>query len=218
MPTATRLPTATSRSVHNAGLWCLIAGLIGASQAIVLLAWPPQVPDDRYSYPFTSAGFITAQASFFFQHLPLIIAVASMAQLPAVRVSRTARIGMVAAAIGLVVLTLNELVTMVAYDSAADSEIATTVNNLYGPPVILIGAGLVAAGVALLHRGSDAWAGAPWIPTVILSLGVYVFVVLTPAITGSFTAGRLGIGGWMLLFALLGFSLTRLPDGQRKDG
>jgi len=46
-------------------------------------------------------------------------------------------------------------------------------------------------------------------------LGVYVFVPLTPAIMGTFTAGRLGIGGWMLLFAVLGFGLTRLPDEQQ---
>jgi hypothetical protein len=37
-----------------------------------------------------------------------------------------------------------------------------------------------------------------------------VFVPLTPAIMGPFTAGRLGIGGWMLLFAALGHGLTRL--------
>jgi hypothetical protein len=48
------------------------------------------------------------------------------------------------------------------------------------------------------------------LPLLITVLGVYVFVPLTPAIAGPFAAGRLGIGGWMLLMAALGYGLTRL--------
>ena len=59
-------------------------------------------------------------------------------------------------------------------------------------------------------RSRDAWTGATWLPWVILALGVYVFVPLAPAVGGSFVAGRLGIGGWMVLYAALGYGLTRL--------
>lgn len=121
-----------------------------------------------------------------------------------------------AAAVGLVLLTAMELVTIVAYDAATDSSLATLVNNLYGPPVILIGAGLLVAGIALVRQGTAGWVGARWMPALVLLMGVYVFVPLTPAIMGSFVAGRLGIGGWMLLFAVLGFGLTRLPDEQQR--
>lgn len=216
MSTTTRTPPTTSRSVRRAGRWCVVAGVAGAVQAVILLAWPPQVPADRYSYPFTGLGFILAQASFFVQHLPLIVALAALMQLPAVRASRTGRIGTAAATLGLVWLTVNELITMVAFDAASDSAVATLVNTLYGPPIILIGVGLVVAGAALLRHAGRAFTATPWMPAVLLVLGLYVFVVLTPAIMGSFTAGRLGIGGWMLLFALLGLGLTRLPDeGQQ---
>lgn len=216
MSTITRTPPTTSRSVQQAGRWCLVAGLVGAGQAIILLAWPPQVSADRYSYPFTGLGFLLAQTSFFLQHLPLIVAVAALLWLPALRASRTARIGTKVAVLGLIWLTVNELVTIAAYDAATDSAVATWVTNLYGPPIILIGAGLVVAGAALLRHGSEAWVGARWIPAVVLALGVYVFVALTPAIMGSFAAGRLGIGGWMLLFALLGLGLSRLPDQHQQ--
>ncbi len=216
MSTITRTPITTSRSVRQAGVWCLGAGLVGAAQAIVLLAWAPQVSDDRYSYPLTGFGFAVAQASFFLQHLPLVVAVAALLWLPATRASRTARIAIGAAAVGLLLLAVNELITIVAYDATTDSALATLVNNLYGPPVMLIGAGLLVAGIVLLRHGTAGWVGARWLPGLVLLLGVYVFVPLTPAIMGTFAAGRLGIGGWMLLFALLGYGLTLLPDGQQR--
>jgi hypothetical protein len=212
MSTTTLTPTATSRSVRRAGLWCLGAGLVGAAQAIILLAWSPQVPDERYSYPFTGVGFVVAQASFFLQHLPLVLGVAALLWLPGARASRIARIATGAAAVGLVLLAVNELITIAAYHAATDSPLARLVNNLYGPPVILIGASLLVAGIALLRQGTAAWGGARWMPALVLLLGVYVFVPLTPAIMGSFTAGRLAIGGWMVLFAVFGYGLTRLED------
>ncbi len=216
MSTTTRTPTTTSRSVRRAGVWCLGAGLVGAAQAIILLAWSPQVSDNRYSYPFTGFGFVVAQTSFFLQHLPLVLGVAALLWLPAARASRTARIAIGVAVVGLVLLAVNELVTISAYDAASDSDHATLVENLYGPPVMLIGIGLVVAGTALLRQGTSTWAGARWMPALVLLLGAYVFVPLTPAIMGPFTAGRLGIGGWMLLFAVLGYGLTRLPNEQQR--
>lgn len=207
-------PTSTRQSVRRAGAWCLGAGLLGAAQGVAVLAWPPQAPEDRFSYPFTGVGFAIAQLSFFLQHLPLILGVAMLLGLPAVRSSRTARGGILAAAVGLALLTLNELVTISASNAAVSSSRATVVENLYGPPVIMIGVGLLVAGIALLRQGTGAWAGARWLPILVLTLGVYVFVPLTPAIMGPFTAGRLAIAGWMLLFAALGYGLTRLehPD------
>ncbi len=203
-------PTSTQQSVRRAGAWCLGAGLLGAAQGLAMLAWSPQVSENRFSYPFTGLGFGIAQLSFFLQHLPLIVGVAVLLRLPAVRSSRTARVATSAAAVGLALLTVNELVTISAYDTATDSSHATLVENLYGPPVIIIGVGLLVAGIALMRQGTGAWAGARWLPALVLALGIYVFVPLTPAIMGPFTAGRLGIAGWMLLFAALGYGLTRL--------
>lgn len=212
MSTTTLTHTTTSPSVRRAGVWCLGAGLIGAAQAAVLLAWSPQVTDDRYSYPFTGVGYAVAQTSFFLQHLPLVAGVAVLLTLPALRASRTARVAVSTAVVGLVMLAAMELIAVLARDEATDSSTETLVNNLYGPPVVIIGAGLVVAGIALLRRGTAGWAGARWLPVLVLLLGVYVFVPLTPAIMGSFVAGRLGIGGWMLLFAGFGYGLMRLAN------
>jgi hypothetical protein len=48
---------------------------------------------------------------------------------------------------------------------------------------------------------------------VLLTLGVYVFVPLFPAVIGPMVQGRIAIGVWMLLFAALGIALVRAaPD------
>lgn len=210
MATTTLTATPTTRPVRRAGAWCLAAGIVGAVQAGIVLAWPEQVPEARFSYPFSSLGFGVAQASFFLQHLPLIAGLAALQRLQAVRASRVARSGIVAAILGMALLAVNELIAITAHGAATDSDHAILVENLYGPPVLLIGIGLTVAGAALLRRGTSAWTGAGWMPALVLFLGVYVFVPLTPAIMGTFTAGRIGIGAWMLGFAALGYGLTRL--------
>ena len=212
MSTTTLTQATTLRSVRRAGVWCLGTGLLGAAQAAVLLAWSPQVTDDRYSYPFTGVGYTVAQTSFFLQHLPLVAGVAVLLTLPALRASRTARVATSTAVVGLMMLAAMELIAVLARDEATESSTATLVNNLYGPPVIIIGAGLLVAGIALLRVGTAWWAGARWLPVLVLLLGVYVYVPLMPAIMGSFVAGRLGIGGWMLLFAGFGYGLMRLAN------
>lgn len=213
----------SQRGVARAGAWCLGAGLVGAVQAAVLLGWPEQVAEDRYSYPFTAGGHVLAQVSFFLQHLPLVIALAALLTLPGVRASRAARGGVITAVVGMALLTAMELVTTSAADVAVDSSRATLVNNLYGPPTILIGVGLVVAGIAMTRTSAENWRGARRLPLLVLLLGVFVFVPLTPAIMGPFAAGRLAIGAWLLLFAGLGYALRRLEldpstDSPRHDG
>jgi hypothetical protein len=53
--------------------------------------------------------------------------------------------------------------------------------------------------------GADRWA--------LLGMGVYLFVVMFPAVLGPMAAGRIAIGIWMLMFAGLGLSLMR-GDGE----
>ena len=72
-----------------------------------------------------------------------------------------------------------------------------------------------------MRRGTAAWTGAPWLPALVLLLGLFVFVPLTPAIMGelggAFVSGRLAIGGWMLLFSVLGYVLTRIEEVHPSD-
>ena len=198
--------------VHTAGAWCAAAGLVGVAQAALVLAWPKQVSVDRFSYPFTSTGYVVAQATFALQHVPLAIGVAALGGLPSVRASRAARIGVIGAVVGLALLAVLEVIAMSAYGDGQHSSYGKLVENACAVPVLLAGFGLTLAGIALLRRGRAVWTEARWMAWLVLMLGVYVFFPLSPAISGSFAAGRLAIGGWMLLYAALGYGLMRVRD------
>jgi hypothetical protein len=73
----------------------------------------------------------------------------------------------------------------------------------FGVASILIGVGLVLAGVAVARAGE--WAG--WHRFVVLICGVAVFVIVTPGVFSPFLAGRLVLAVWMLMFAALGLAL-----------
>jgi len=212
MTTTASTRTPRVKSIRRAGAWCLGGGLLGAAEVLVVLAWSPQVPDDRFSYPFNSLSYLVAEASFVLQHMLLVPGGLALLSLPAVRASATARIATWAAVTGLVLLVIMELSTLSLYEAARDSTLATVIATLFLLPVLLIGVGLTAAGVALLRRGTAGWTGARWLPAAVLAPGVYVFVALAPTMNGPDTVGRLGIGGWMLLFAVLGYGLTRIDS------
>jgi hypothetical protein len=197
------------RTLARAGRWCFAAGIVGVVQGAAVLAWPDQVTDGRYSFPFNATWYVIAQATFFLQHLPLAVAVGALAALPVVRGAKTARRALLAAAAGLGLLAVLELVAMSAATPADDSSLGTTIDNLYSLPVLLTGVGLVVAGVVLLRRhilGRQlGW--------TILALGGFVFVGLTPVIaTDSFVGGRLAIMTWMLGFVVLAVLMQRQSD------
>jgi hypothetical protein len=203
--TAAIQPTAQETLVRR-GRWCLAAALVGVAQGAVVLAWPRQVGDGRFSYPFTATWFVIAQATFFLQHLPLALAVGALATVPAVRRHRTAYGALVVATVGLALLAVVELVAMSAATTANDSTLGTVVSSLYGLPVLMTGVGLLVAAVVLLRR-HILGRRMPW---TLLALGIFVFVGLGPAIsTDSFVGGRLAIMAWMVLFAVLGWLMQR---------
>jgi hypothetical protein len=109
------------------------------------------------------------------------------------------RLGVVAM-LGTVALIACEFFATTAAHALVGSPDANAVDNAYGIPMVLIGIGLVLAGIKpVLSSGR-------WMPLV---LGVYVFVPLFPAVFGPMVLGRLAIGVWMLLFAVLGVALIR---------
>ena len=197
---------ASPQDLRRRGRWCLAASLVGFAQGATLLAWPHQVVAGRFSFPMTASWFVVAQATFFLQHLPLVVAVGAVAAIPAVRREKLAHRALVAATVGLGLLALLELVAMSAATAANDSTLGTTVDTLYSLPVLIVGVGLVVAGVVLRRRNTLGRR----LPSTVLAIGLFVFVGLVPAIaTDSFVAGRLAIMAWMALFALLGRLMQR---------
>ena len=199
--------------VRTAGTWCLVAAGIGVMQAAILLSWPSDVSTQEYSYPFHSGGFVVAQLTFCLQHLPLALGLAALLRLVSVRTSRTARVGVRVAVIGMLLLAVMELVAISAAGVRANTTRADVIDSLYAVPVVFLAVGAVVTGIGL--RRSVVAASPTWLPILLLIMGVYVIVPMTPML-GSFVLGRLGIAGLMALFAMLGVALRRAAIGGRR--
>jgi hypothetical protein len=202
--------------IRTLGLVCLAGGLLGAASVVPMLAVPPMVGADRFSYPFDASWHIVAQVFFALQHLTLLAGVVGLATYCGRYGSRLVRAGLVVAGLGVVTLVGCEVLAATAANEPSDSPWAMTVGSFYGVPMLLIGVGLVIAGLVIARRRMlTGWAR--WIT---LATGSYVFVILFPAVFGPNVAGRLAIGGWMLAWVVVGWTVARAElDGRmEQDG
>jgi hypothetical protein len=183
----------------------LVASLIGLAFAVAIIVWPAQVGADRYSYPFTPAGHTAAQIFFAVQHAGIFAGLYGLVLLAWRTATGPTRTGLVVAIVGAIALTGCEIFAISAANAAVGSPRADAVDASYSVPMILLGIGMVLAGIGLVRRpvlhGWGRW--------VLLALGVYVFVPMFPAVFGPLVLGRIAIGVWMLMFAGLGLALMR---------
>lgn len=181
------------------------ASLLGVASAGLLIGWEPQVPTDQFSYPFEPGGFALVQTFFFVQHLPLAVLLALLWTSGVVGRSSLAKTGVVGSVVAMLGLSVTELIAIPSAEETYPSSGTLHLDVLYGATSIGIGVFAVLAGIAALR--AKVWTGwERWLP---LALGIYVFVPLTPGLMLGFDAGRVLIGGWMLLFAALGWALMK---------
>jgi len=180
-----------------------------------MLAVPPMVGPDRFSYQFSAGWHIAAEVFFALQHLTLLAGVVGLAAYCGRYGSRLVRAGLVVTGLGVVTLVCCEVLAATAAYEPSDSPWAMTVGSFYGVAMLLIGVGLVVAGLVIARRRMlTGWAR--WIT---LATGGYVFVILFPAVFGPNVAGRLAIGGWMLAWAAVGWAVARTErDGGGEQG
>jgi hypothetical protein len=198
--------------LHVLGVTTVVAGILGAASAIVIIAWPDQVSDQDYSYPFDATSYVTAQLWFAVQHLGLLAGLYGLARVAWSRSTRLTRAGLALTLVGMVGLTVCELFAISAAHALVDTSRANAVDNSYGVPMVAMGLGMVIAGVGLARQPVLAGAGR-WLPLI---MGGYVFVVMFPAAFGPLVVGRIAIGVWMLMFAALGASLVRADPGRSR--
>ena len=200
-----RATTFDTSRLRTSGVVGSLASLAGAAGAAGILAWDRQVPDERFSYPFTAGWFTFWQVVFSLQHVAMLPLFLGLLLLERSRPSRALRVGTWIGLGGMVLLGVNELVAISARSSLVDDSTGTLVGTLYSLPMVMLGIGPLVAGVAAarlrLFDGPARW--------LVLGLGVFVFVVMFPAVFGPMVAGRLAIGTWMLGYAWLGLELRR---------
>ncbi len=203
--TTSHLSASTASRLRAYGLVGAVASLVGAACAVAIIAWDPMVDDDRFSYPFDATSFAIAQSFFTLQHLAMLPLFAGLLILERRHRSSALRIGTWLALAGMVMLTVTEVVAISASDAAIDDSTGTLVGTLYSVPMLLLGVGPLVAGIGALRVGLFD-GPARWL---LLALGVYVFVVMFPAVFGPMVAGRVAIGVWLLGYAWLGLELSR---------
>ena len=210
MKSPTHLPVLSTRT---AGLVCFWAAVLGAASGVFLVLIEPVVPEDQWSYPLDVAGFAAIQAWFAVQHVGLLLGLLALQWTGAAAGSTLGRRGHAIAAASMAALALTELAAIAAAPNTTDSVLVGVLGAAYGVVTVVLGAGLVMEGIAVLK--AKAWQGwRRWIP---LMLGVWVFVPMLPALALSFTGARFAIAGWMFLFAALGWALMGHGEGVQKN-
>ena len=185
------------------GLVGAVASLVGAACAVAIIAWEPMVAEERFSYPFDATWYVASQSFFALQHVAMLPLFLGLLLLERRHPSRALRIGTWVALVGQLLLTAMELVAITAVDAQLTDSTGQLVGGLYSVPMLLLGVGPIVAGVGALRV--DLFDGpARWL---LLALGVYVFVVMFPAVFGPMVVGRIAIGVWLLGFAALGWAM-----------
>lgn len=200
-----------SAPVRSGSIALMAGGVLGVGLTVLLAVLPATVPEERYSYPVDVGGFTALQVCFFLHHLLLVWGLWAVWRSGAAGRGLLATVGGLGSVVAMVLLSVQELVSISVRDDLVTSAAADTVNSTYGIVSILNGIALIVLGVAVLR--ARRWTGwTRWLP---LALGVYVFVPLTPAIFGPFLVGRAAIGLWLVLFGVLGLALARESQAVR---
>jgi hypothetical protein len=188
-----------------AGLLCVLGAAIGAAGGLALVFVTPAVTPDRFSYPLSPGAHRLAEASFAVSHVLLLIGVLGLVWAGATGGTRLGRAGITTTVAGLAVLTGCEVGAYALAESACPTAATDRLEAGYGVSTILIGVGLVLAGVAVVRAHGLAGHAR----YLVLICGVAVFVVVLPGVMGPMVAGRLALVAWMVLWGVLGVALVR---------
>ena len=195
-------PVSSARSIHAAGAVCLAAGLVGAGAGIFLAVVSP-AGAENFVYPHGARELTGLQMFTALLRVGLIVGLLGLWWSGAVPSSRGARSGRYLALVMMAVLTVVEGLAVTVPRSPTDGA-PPAFSVVYAACTALLGVALVAEGLGVARAG--AWQGwKRWLP---LSLGVWLLLVVLPALALSFDAARWAMSGWLLLFALLGWVLT----------
>jgi len=198
--------TARTR-INVAGAACLAAGLFGAA-ATIYLAMVSPVGAGGFTFPHGAPEFIGMQMVIALLRVPLIFGLLGLWWSGAVPATGSARFARYGAFVMMAVLTVAEGLAVTVPRGPLDGT-PPAFGLIYSAYTVLLGVALLGEGLGVARGG--AWQGwKRWLP---LCLGVWLLVVVLPALALSFDTARWAMSAWLLLFALLGLVLMR-EDGS----
>lgn len=187
------------------GALVIVAAVLGALYAAGLLAVPPAVPVEQWSYPLAAVPFAAGQVFIGLHHLVLAAGLFAAWRLGLAGTSRFAAVGGISSTVAMALFGVLEIGAGAAGEESATSEIAGLLGGLYGVATIVLAVASILFGVAILR--ARAWAGATRL-TVLVS-GIFLIIPMIPAQFGPFPLRMGAIAIWSLLYLGLGFGLRR---------
>jgi hypothetical protein len=179
-----------------------IVGAVGTALAGVVIQAVVQpattVPDDRWSYPWSSEALVVASLVFALLHALVLVGVLGFARSGIAGTSRSARLGLALALGGTAIFVLAEPASIPFRDQQLDDSGPAIVGGLYGLATLLSAVGFIAAGIATIRAG--AWAD--WRRLTPLAVGIWMAAMLALALTKALPTGVAVWGLCLLVFCI----------------
>ena len=201
-------------TVRAVGWLTVVSALAGTALAVAIIAWPEQVPDTRWSFPFDAKSYVAFQVSFFLHDLTLIPGLALVAAWAWPSASRATRIGLGLTVASMAAGAVIELTAVMAATSSMTSTAATVFGTAYGVMSLGFGVGFILAGLALRRQPMTPGRVGRW---TYLLIGVWTLFPMLPTLFMPMVWGRITIGIWFLLYAGIGVTILRFA-GQASAG
>lgn len=187
----------------RAGAVCLITALLCAAGNTYLALVSP-VATGGFTFPHGAPELIGVQMAVALFRAGFILGVLGLWWSGALPSTGIARFGRLLALVMLAVLAATEGL-IVSVPSSPLDDTPPVFGVIYALYTFVLGVALLAVGVGVARGGE--WRGwKRWLP---LGLGVWLLVVVLPALALSFDAARWALSAWLLLFAVLGYVLMR---------
>jgi len=201
---------ATNDSIRAAAVSCAVgaaATTIGgiAVQAIVQPA--TAVPDDRWSYPWSSNALVPISILWASLHILVFYGVLGFARSGIAGKGRSARVGALLVLGGTAMLFVGELALIAVRNQFTDDTGATIVGAIFGIAILLTSVGFLAVGIATIRSGN--WHG--WRRLTPLSAGIASCALLG---LNSTKALPTGVAVYGLCLLPLGTALYTQPTSE----
>jgi hypothetical protein len=158
----------------------LYAGVqLDAGVVVASLRSTSTVPDDRLNFPLSGNLATTAEIVWGLSQLAFLIALAAFRRTPALTASRPGRIGATLAFVGGWLFLGGHLVCLIFPDALMSEAPGVTAASLFGIGSVLMAAGFITAGTAVLRGGR--WTS--WRRVTPMAVGGWMLVMIPLQLT-----------------------------------
>jgi hypothetical protein len=202
-PTET-LSRPVGERLRRYGLACIASAVLGLAAGLVTLAYDPAVPNDQWSYPFTTTTQWMVSVVLAGTHVLTALGFTGVLLARPYGASRAAAVTLRIAVAGFWLLGLSELLSGAIGGQDLESSAAAWVGTLFGISSLMTALGGLVAGTVIVraHRwtGLGAW--------MVLASGVVMIALVIPAnAIGEATFRTVALCVWSLAFLPLGRTL-----------